>query len=336
MHQLWTYRGRLALGILSTLAIGIFCYSNTYWQEPVVDFRPFYEGSNVRMRKKLEEEPRNNVDIIGWLMKNDSLGKMVEVMEPDYTKMSKDYPKAAGWKVKDQIQTEPGIIQVTAYEIFNPTTQESKTVPATSLEELEANYPDSIWQVRKEIGNKIPYPQTKISDFSLTNLEDGSDIADAILAEEGYSLWVVAYHFEGTEKVENFTVQDTTWATDTIQISKDSIAYVPRVEAVNPVEMTKTVFTPDAHYNDIFTKKINPLAEAAEKAGWKVFGLASVQDQERVEDLRFQTQSAYPFHIGDDKLLKTMLRSNPGVIIMKDGVLLKKYHARHIPATLPF
>ena len=39
----------------------------------------------------------------------------------------------------------------------------------------------------------------------------------------------------------------------------------------------------------------------------------------------------YPFYKGDDKLLKTILRANPGLVIWKDGVVLDMYHHRHLP-----
>ena len=77
--------------------------------------------------------------------------------------------------------------------------------------------------------------------------------------------------------------------------------------------------------------QIGPLAEAAANAGWKVFAINTFQDAEVADAFRAKIGAKYPFYRGDDKLLKTIIRSNPGVVIWKDGVVLDNYHWRHLP-----
>jgi hypothetical protein len=38
-----------------------------------------------------------------------------------------------------------------------------------------------------------------------------------------------------------------------------------------------------------------------------------------------------PFFNADDIALKTMIRSNPGLILVKDGVVIDKWHFNHFP-----
>lgn len=38
-----------------------------------------------------------------------------------------------------------------------------------------------------------------------------------------------------------------------------------------------------------------------------------------------------PYYFGDATVLKTIIRSNPGVVLLKDGTVLKKYHVNNAP-----
>ncbi len=82
---------------------------------------------------------------------------------------------------------------------------------------------------------------------------------------------------------------------------------------------------------DAFQNKVNPLLNAAEKDGLKGFCVTALGDPEEIEDFRHNIQAAYPFHTADDILLKTIIRSNPGVLLMKNGTIVKKFHHRELP-----
>jgi len=294
MHQLWTPRTRnIAVGVAAAASL-LFCVQNTYWNLPMVDFRPFKIGSNVRERKALETEAK--VDILGWVLQNDSLGKTVTYLEPKpngYT-YAKEYPKSQGWKVKDQIQTDLYI---------------------------------------EKDGQRIPVTKTKVSEFIVESDANGEtrEVTDEILAEPGYSLMIVAYKLKGQKQMQTVVVQDTTWATDTVEIKKDSFQYQRRVVSVAQRKEEKEVFIPAALYADRFTKEINPLAEGAAKAGWKVYAITTYGDAVIAADFARQVKAKYPFYKADDKLLKTIIRANPGVVVWKDGVVLDMYHHKHLP-----
>ena len=62
-----------------------------------------------------------------------------------------------------------------------------------------------------------------------------------------------------------------------------------------------------------------------EAMGHAVYGVSSSGNEE-VEQYRFDHQLAYPFLVGDEKVLKTVVRSNPGFVLIKDGSVVKKWH----------
>ncbi len=80
-----------------------------------------------------------------------------------------------------------------------------------------------------------------------------------------------------------------------------------------------------------FGEKLNPLAEACGKAGIQFFALTAASPEKR-EAFRHENQTAYPFYEADGTPLKTIMRSNPGLLLLKDGKVMGKWHHHHIPS----
>jgi hypothetical protein len=280
----------MALSVAATLAL---CIQNTYLNLPMVDFRPFKIGTNVRERKQQEEEARANVQILGWKLENSQTGQKATFMEPkpggyEYLKA---YPKDKGWKAVDQIKNDPFLIRD---------------------------------------GKQVPFPTTKVSDFAIEDPVNG-EITDDLLNEKGYSLVIVSYKLYGEKQKETVVVQDTTWAIDTLHVTKDSIQMKRRVAGVDAKKIEKTNFVPEPGYEELYRAKVNPLAEAAQKAGWKTYALVTYQDSEVAGSFFRKVGAKFPYYKGDDKLLKTIIRANPGIVVLKDGQVLDMYHHLHLP-----
>ena len=79
-----------------------------------------------------------------------------------------------------------------------------------------------------------------------------------------------------------------------------------------------------------FRNRINPLAIEIEQAGHTLIVLTSA-DLEAIDTFRHHHQTAYPFYQADAIALKTMIRSNPGLLLLKDGVVIGKWAHRNIP-----
>ncbi len=79
-----------------------------------------------------------------------------------------------------------------------------------------------------------------------------------------------------------------------------------------------------------FDKKITPLAANAAKHGYDLVVLTG-STLDDVDDFRHSHQTPYDFYLSDDIELKTIIRSNPGLLLMKDGVVIAKWPHRRIP-----
>jgi hypothetical protein len=293
MHTLWSEKSRLYATLATTLFSLGLCIQNTYLNLPVIDFRPFKIGTDVKTKRAKEEEARSNIEILGWKLENTQTGEKATFMEPIPGKITyyKQYPKDKGWKVKDQIKEEPYILV------------------------------DSV---------KTPYPSTKLSEFAIEDPENG-EVTEDLLNEEGYSIMVVAYKLYGETVQVSYNIQDTTWVTDTVRVNRDSVSLQPRFTKVTTRQVSKELFRPSDNYKNTFMQAINPLLQAAAEANWKVYTIVTYQDAEKIGDFKKAIDAAYPFYKGDDKLLKTIIRGNPGIVIWKNGAVVDMYHHRHIP-----
>lgn len=77
-------------------------------------------------------------------------------------------------------------------------------------------------------------------------------------------------------------------------------------------------------------KKLNEIFQKAEHEGVSMVILTSTlpSDVEKYRDLLATHLEVYQ---ADDIILKTMIRSNPGLMLMKDGVVLGKWHYNNLP-----
>ncbi|MGL4851202.1 MAG: BT_3928 family protein [Phocaeicola sp.] len=63
---------------------------------------------------------------------------------------------------------------------------------------------------------------------------------------------------------------------------------------------------------------------------YKFYALTASSDEE-IEEWKERTGAEYPFCMSDETALKTMIRSNPGLILLKDGVIINKWSATNLP-----
>ena len=75
---------------------------------------------------------------------------------------------------------------------------------------------------------------------------------------------------------------------------------------------------------------INEVYEYAEDYEYPFYGLTA-SGERGINQWRDQTGAEYPFCHTDDIVLKTMIRSNPGLMLLKDGVIIRKWSNNALP-----
>ncbi len=88
----------------------------------------------------------------------------------------------------------------------------------------------------------------------------------------------------------------------------------------------------DADYTEKWTASVQPVIAAAQAAGHKAAAMTKFNDDAAINDFKRQIGANYPFWRGDDIMLKTIIRSNPGVVLMKNGVIINKWHYSKLPS----
>jgi uncharacterized membrane protein YphA (DoxX/SURF4 family) len=147
---------------------------------------------------------------------------------------------------------------------------------------------------------------------------------------------------------QNYPWQDTlNWAwerTETIELEK---AFVPPIHDFSLTNVEGSEYTDDIlNYpgyqfflvsrdlldaNKKVQSRINDFAALCEKDSVPFYGLTSNTPQV-IDEFRHEVQAMYDFYIVDGTQLKTMIRSNPGLILLKGSTVLAMWHYNSFPS----
>lgn len=216
------------------------------------------------------------------------------------------------------------------YKLTNKSSGAIESMPMDDYLKAYKDYPKSAWDIDQERGEPA-IKSTKISEFEVSD-PAGNDITEALLSEEGYSFMVIAYKLKYDTEPQKVVYKDTTFVADTILNIDGTIGeVVKKVANVQTKELVKDKYIWHKDYQQRYLDKINPLAVAAEKDGIKTFVITSYNEPAVLDAFRKDTGIKYPFYTADDILLKTIVRSNPGVVLLKNGEIIDKWHYKQLP-----
>lgn len=76
--------------------------------------------------------------------------------------------------------------------------------------------------------------------------------------------------------------------------------------------------------------KLNSISEYADANNKAMFGFMTLNFDE-AEELRHEYQIPYTLYQADETFIKTVIRSNPGLVLLKNGYVMGKWHHKNIP-----
>jgi len=212
-------------------------------------------------------------------------------------------------------------VKVLAYKMTNKASGEQVELAFDKYLEEYAKYPSEEWDLQ-QIKTEPTVKRTKISDFEASAL-DGNDGTYNILNDENPSLMLVAYKLYGTESKETKIVPDSIFVTDTL-VNGEAVVYSRRLVEVKQKEISITHYHWDEDYINKWKTSVLPLITEAKTNGMDVYGFTAYSDPSRIRALAKAVGADIPFYIGDDLLLKTIIRSNPGPVLLRNAGILNK------------
>ena len=198
------------------------------------------------------------------------------------------------------------------------------------LKDYQKYSKDAGWSA-EQITSKPAIESTKISDFEVQTV-DGNDATDNILFEEGYSIMILAHKLKYDSESVQVMVKDTITQLDTIQVNADSMYVQESIVEIVDKEMVNTNYTWPQTYLNTYKEVATPFIKAAQEAGIPCYEVVGLTEAAMLEAFKKEVDIDIPFYMADDILLKTIVRSNPGFVLWKDGKIIYKWHHNKLPS----
>ncbi|MDD4637499.1 MAG: DoxX family protein [Bacteroidales bacterium] len=161
---------------------------------------------------------------------------------------------------------------------------------------------------------------------------------------------IFVYAKDGVEKeftLENYPEGDSSWTFVRREDKLISKGYVPPINdfsiELNGSDITQEVLQ-DSSYtfllisprlenaSDEEIDRINEIYDYCVKFGYRFYCLTA-SPQSVIDEWSADTGAEYPFAITDEIPLKTIIRSNPGLVLLKKGAILRKWPHTLLPET---
>lgn len=200
------------------------------------------------------------------------------------------------YEVKQIEEEAAASVQVVGWQLQNKGTNEVIELSSEDYLGNMGDYPKEKWEVLKQITSEPAIEPTKISDFEIVS-SNGEDMTYDILTSQEALLMIVSYKLKGEQ---NYDGQSVSYAWDAGFIEK-------------------------------YTEVISPLMNDARGDGISGFVVAGGAGGDKLEAFAKATGLSCPMYEADDIMLKTIIRSNPGVVLLQNGQILGKWHITKVP-----
>jgi uncharacterized membrane protein YphA (DoxX/SURF4 family) len=85
-----------------------------------------------------------------------------------------------------------------------------------------------------------------------------------------------------------------------------------------------------SHANKGVQNDVNEFVKLSESKGIRFIGVSASLNKD-VQEFKAESGNTFEYLEGDEKILKTVIRSNPGLVLLKDGTVLGKWHYNNFP-----
>ena len=190
-----------------------------------------------------------------------------------------------------------------------------------------------------------------VFDFRLYHL--GADIRKGMEIPEGVKLtsYETIFTYQKGEEKRDFTIDhlpnDTTWKfVDSKTVVKEK-GYEPIIQNFDITAQDDGSYLTDSilHNNNYTFLLIAPWLHQADDSGMDLinevydysvengysFYCLTASNEQDIATWQENTGAEYPFAIADEITLKTMIRSNPGLMLLKNGVVINKWSVNSLP-----
>lgn len=168
-------------------------------------------------------------------------------------------------------------------------------------------------------------------------------------APEDEYVYTFVYEKDGVKKeftLENYPANDSSWTFVESKTELVKQGYLPPVASFNIYKEDGEEVTADILENPrpVLLLIAPKLEEADDEQMDQINGMydytleheipfycVTGSSSEAIEAWSDNTGAEYPFRMADEVLLKTIIRSNPGLVLLKEGTILGKWHYNDIP-----
>jgi len=220
-------------------------------------------------------------------------------------------------------------VRIVAYRMTNIKSGEVVELPFEAYLADYAKYPTSDWKL-EQVKSEPSVEKTKVSDFEVADLE-GQDMTESILDYPGFSFMIVAYNLQETVIEGTIIQKDSLFRADTLGTGKTMI--VTQVfERMKETKVPVRNYSWKENYLQDWSSRLLPVMLPLVQEKIKVFAVTRYTDKQMIGDFKNKTGANFPIYLADDILLKTIIRSNPGVVLLKDGEVVANWHIRQLPS----
>lgn len=190
-------------------------------------------------------------------------------------------------------------VEILAYKLTNKKSKEVREIPYDQFLKEYANYTKEEWD----------FDQVQSEPFVWDTIREGSEIQ-------------VVKKVVTRSKISDFSIMDPM----DNEVTED-ILYDPNY---NFLIIGYKTYTDEAYLNK-WRETIGRLTKGAKNDGITCRAVINYRDADGIAAFAESTGIDYPLYKADDIMLKTIIRSNPGVLLLKNGRIVMKWHLNKLP-----